>query len=380
MPITMTMKRYRISESYTQPKLRVDREKGVIYGVKALGIESKNGRTYSEAARQDQAKLIEGMAVAFGHDRDDPGRERGFGEQPAVIRNVTVESDGNFGDLHVFKSHPSAELLMDRAEQAPETFGLSHVAECELSGGDKPGFTIVENISKIHTLDIVTRPATTDGLFESIDEPAGEVKIVKTTLFEAIKTKYPKTAQRVLLEMDEMGVDTLDVELDDAVAGGSDPAQAVADALADKATEIFLDDSIDPKETGKQIGELAKAVVDVKSKLEGTAAAEPAAEAEDDEEESSADEEKVAAESIGQRMARMFARDESRSIVESSGMMWVDVPVDIQNRMIAAKTDTDRVTVFESLTPAEQGAEKPAVGRRTLSESYDPEAFIASQK
>jgi hypothetical protein len=320
------------------------------------------------------------MAVAFGHDRDDPGRERGFGEQPAVIRNVSVESDGNFGDLHVFKSHPSAELLMDRAEQAPETFGLSHVAECELSGGDKPGCTIVENISKIHTLDIVTRPATTDGLFESIDEPAGEVKIVKTTLFEALKTKYPKNAQRVLLEMEDMGVDTLDVELDDAVAGGTDPAQAVADALANKATEIFLDDSIDPKETGKQIGELAKAVVDVKSKLEGTAAAEPAAEAEDDEEEMPADEEKAAAESIDPRMAKMFARDESRSIVESSGMMWVDVPVDIQNRMVEAKTDADRVTVFESMTPAEQGAEKPAVGRRTLSESYDPEAFIASQK
>ena len=120
--------------------------------------------------------------------------------------------------------------------------------------------------------------------------------------------------------------------------------------------------------------------MDVKSKLEGTAAAEPAAEAEDDEEEMPADEEKAAAESIDPRMAKMFARDESRSIVESSGMMWVDVPVDIQNRMVEAKTDADRVTVFESMTPAEQGAEKPAVGRRTLSESYDPEAFIASQK
>lgn len=374
--MTLTMKRYRVTESYTQPKLRVDREKGIIYGVKALGIESKNGRTYSEAARQSQAKLIEGMAVAFGHDRDDPGRERGFAEQPAVIRNVTVKSDGNYGDLHVFKSHPSAELLFDRAEQAPETFGLSHVAECELSGGDKPGTTVVENISKIHTLDIVTRPATTDGLFESIDEPAGEVKIVKVTLFEALKRKYPKTAQRVLLEMSDMGVDALDVELDDAAeAGGSDPAQAVADALANKATEIFLDDSIDPKETGKQIGELAKAVVDVKAKLEGTAAAE----AEDDEEEVPADEE-AAAESIDPRFSKMFARDESRSICESNGVMWVDVPRDIQNRMILAKSDGDRQTVFESMTPAEQGSAKPPVGRRTMSESYDPKAFIASQK
>ena len=90
----------------------------------------------------------------------------------------------------------------------------------------------------------------------------------------------------------------------------------------------------------------------------------------------------AAAESTDPRLAALFARDESRSIVESNGVLWVDVPADVQKRMIAADDDAERQTIFESMTPAQQGAEKPAMprGGNRASEDFDRETFIESLK
>src|SRR5690606_32058205 len=53
----------RLLETTYSGVLRVDRAAGVIRGVKILGTTSRNGRTYTDAALEQAAKLYEGLGV-----------------------------------------------------------------------------------------------------------------------------------------------------------------------------------------------------------------------------------------------------------------------------------------------------------------------------
>jgi hypothetical protein len=144
----------------------VDREAGVIRGVKVLGRESRNGREYSDRALHEAAQLYEGIGVNLNHpDRKETNRERpveaGFGWLAAA----RVEADGVYADLHYLRSHAQAAVLIEAAERNPKRFGLSHNAEGKVARRD--GKTIVESIEKVRSVDVVQNPATNSGLFES---------------------------------------------------------------------------------------------------------------------------------------------------------------------------------------------------------------------
>lgn len=145
---------------------RVDRENGVIRGVKILGKHSKNGRTYSDQALNDAVRLYEGVKVNVDHpSKDRPNAERGFMEGFGSLRNIRRKGDGVYGDLHFLKSHPSAEMICEAAERFPDQFGLSHNAEGQTHYEGSQ--LIVESIESVQSVDIVGRPATNNGLFES---------------------------------------------------------------------------------------------------------------------------------------------------------------------------------------------------------------------
>ena len=55
-------KRTRLSERVTSQPGRVDREAGVIFGVKIIGRHSRNGRTYSDRALSEAVNLYEAPA------------------------------------------------------------------------------------------------------------------------------------------------------------------------------------------------------------------------------------------------------------------------------------------------------------------------------
>ncbi len=144
----------------------VDREAGVIRGVKVLGRESRNGREYSDRALHEAARLYDGIGVNLNHpDRRETNRERpveaGFG----WLEAAEVQADGVYADLHYFRTHPQAAILVEAAERNPKRFGLSHNAEGKVARRD--GKTIVESIEKVRSVDVVQNPATNAGLFES---------------------------------------------------------------------------------------------------------------------------------------------------------------------------------------------------------------------
>ncbi len=145
--------------------LQSDRSNGVLRGVKLLGLRSKNGRIYREAALRSAMCLYEGAKVNVNHPAGDPLAARDYRDRLGVIRNVCVKpGDGLFGDLHYNPKHALSEQLAWDAEHAPENVGLSHnvVARTTRQGTD----LVVEAITRVRSVDLVADPATTSGLFE----------------------------------------------------------------------------------------------------------------------------------------------------------------------------------------------------------------------
>ena len=149
---------------------KVDEDAGIIYNVKILGKHSKNGRVYTDKAMDDAARVYEGLAVNIDHpDGPNAGKERKFHEGIGELRNVRRIGEENRGDLYYAKSHPYAPLLVERAQRFPNNFGLSHNVEGETSRR-RDGMLQVESVTKGHSVDVVSRPATNKGLFESEGE------------------------------------------------------------------------------------------------------------------------------------------------------------------------------------------------------------------
>ncbi len=146
--------------------LRVDRTLGVIRGIKILGLHSRNGREYSPEALSRAAGLYDGAKVNVNHPKGHPLSPRDYQERIGVVRNVEHRSsEGLFGDFHFNPKHPLAEQLAWDAQHAPENVGFSHNVQARLNRqGDK---TLVEEIIRVHSVDLVADPATTRGLFES---------------------------------------------------------------------------------------------------------------------------------------------------------------------------------------------------------------------
>lgn len=241
--------------------LRVDRDKGIIHDVKILGLESVNQRRYTEEAIKAGRILYEGVPVYVNHP-DKPNDPRDVGEKFGRLMNVRVEKDGLYGDLEYLKSHPDAALITEAAERMPEQFGLSHNAKGD--GQDQDGVFVVEQIVEVRSVDVVTEPATTDGLFESVQK----MKIKIKQLFEGSWKRYarkctkrPKLAGYMKKLVEEDAYDVMDDE-PGAEEVPADHEEALKDGFEASVAAIVskcLDGEEDPKECIGKISDLLKA-------------------------------------------------------------------------------------------------------------------------
>ncbi|HEY1598331.1 MAG TPA: hypothetical protein VGG64_01925 [Pirellulales bacterium] len=167
--------------------LRIDREAGIIRGVKILGLESQNGRSYLPEALTAAVPLYEGAKVNVNHPKALPGTPRDYQDRIGAIHGVAVRAnEGLFADLHFNPQHALAGQLAWDAEHAPENVGFSHnVLAKTARRGDR---VVVENITKVQSVDLVADPATTRGLFEA----AGRA--------DALARNEPRTTGELLWE------------------------------------------------------------------------------------------------------------------------------------------------------------------------------------
>jgi hypothetical protein len=154
--------------------VRVDRPASAIRGVKVLGLESRNGRTYLPEALAQAAVLYEDAKVNVNHPRGNPSGPRDYQDRIGAIRNVVVRpGEGLFADFHFNPKHALAEQLVWDAEHSPENVGFSHNVEARVARvGER---VVVEAITRVQSVDLVADPATTRGLFESEDATKGTV-------------------------------------------------------------------------------------------------------------------------------------------------------------------------------------------------------------
>ena len=230
----------RFTESTTHASaLKVDREAGVIYGVKVLGEQSKNGRTYTRQAMQEALPLYEGVVVNIDHNYDGPHKRKlaeGFGK----LCNARIGSDGIYADTHYLKSHHLAESVVERAERFPDTFGLSHDAEGDISTVN--GRDEVTRIKSVQSVDLVAFPATNQSLFES-----QETKPMKRKIKEAAKAARNNLFSK-LLEMqmeDDPQVAEMEYEVAPEVSVDASPDDQVAMAFRSLVLSVLDETSLD---------------------------------------------------------------------------------------------------------------------------------------
>ena len=150
-------------------RMRVDRESGVIRGVKILGLKSRNGRSYLPEALRQAAALYENAKVNVNHPKGHPAAPRDYQDRLGQIRGVELRpGEGLFGDLHFNPKHALAEQLAWDAEHAPENVGFSHNVEARATRRGEE--VVVEAITRVQSVDLVADPATTRGLFESLGD------------------------------------------------------------------------------------------------------------------------------------------------------------------------------------------------------------------
>ena len=176
-----------LREHVTAPPGRINRESGIIHGVKICGLNSANGRTYAESALRDAVPLYEGVAVRFDHPKN-LSTERKFVEGFGALRAVRfVPGQGLFGDLYFSTAHPLAGHVLECATKFPNNFGLSHNVIGETSR--RNGKTVVDFISDVQSVDIVSEPATSRGLFEAVaHDPQMAAKSVIAEIQNQVET------------------------------------------------------------------------------------------------------------------------------------------------------------------------------------------------
>jgi hypothetical protein len=165
---------------------RIDRAASVIRSVVLMTAVSANGphgRLYTDSALRAVARLAEGLPAYANHvDKAVAFRPRDVREIIGRHRNVRFDASGArvVGDFHVL---PEQSWVFGLAEHAADLVGFSPVSR-GLVRVDSARREIVEDVVAVRSVDLVSDPATTTGLFES-----REAIMYERTLHENIHTK-----------------------------------------------------------------------------------------------------------------------------------------------------------------------------------------------
>lgn len=280
----------------------IDREAGVVRGVKLIGRESRNRRTYAESALQKATSLYEGAKVNIDHGPKDLSADRSYRDRFGSIRGVQFREGSLFGDLHFNPRHPIAEQFLWDAEHNPGNLGFSHVAEGVTAR--RNGQTIVEEIKSVRSVDIVSDPATTRGLFESTEKREMKTKTIKQIVASHKSDKWAKRIATVIEADDMAAVAEMPVEMPDEEADPNVEIAAAFEKAAGSILKKIFSGDMDAAEGLKKIKEL----LGQKEKAAGGEKAAPTAT------------ETPAAESIQRELQQLKAELEIREALEEAGV------------------------------------------------------------
>ena len=188
----------------------IDAESGIIRGVSlitkgpALGhgvmIDDKTLAQVKAAAEE----YTGGLKVVLNHSG-------GAGDIVGFIDTMRISGDKLLGDLHLLKTSPHREYILEIAERIPDTFGLS-IAFSGPSEKSADKLTTLQRCSEIFSVDIVGTPAANpSGFFArklkqlqngEVEQPEAKIEI-ELPMNDDMKQAIEGMIQSAMMSMNE---------------------------------------------------------------------------------------------------------------------------------------------------------------------------------
>lgn len=151
---------------------RIDAVNGVIHGVSVITLGNAQGHNLKiDDKTLDQILSVaashkDGIKVKFGNDH-----KAGIDDTAGVLKDFRKDGDKVRADLHIFKSCPQRDQVLEMAERIPNEFGLSAVFSGEHEEVEKVKFA---RCQEIYSVDLVSDPAANLSLFAKGKEKGEE--------------------------------------------------------------------------------------------------------------------------------------------------------------------------------------------------------------
>ena len=168
---------------------RVDRENRRITHVAVLGNKSRNGRIYTNTAMESVVKFLKAGKKSF---LDHPSMlGQSVRDLLGKFDNPKLENNMIYADLTLLESSVGKDLLLEVAETCPDVLGFSISARGRFAeNADADGREVVEDVVALKSVDAVSQPACTNGVFESEQtEELTELRAEVADLKEKIRQK-----------------------------------------------------------------------------------------------------------------------------------------------------------------------------------------------
>jgi hypothetical protein len=146
----------------------------VIRNVSMLAEFSKNQRRYSAKVQREAVPIFEGIKAYADHPTKANEKEpRRVKETIGRYRGVRFLEAVNktYGDLHLVPTKLVTDYIIPIAESDPSLIGSSINAFGKMDSDGN-----VESITRAQSVDLVTEPATTQGLHEAVDKGIPKIK------------------------------------------------------------------------------------------------------------------------------------------------------------------------------------------------------------
>lgn len=269
----------------------VDADNAVIRGVKLIGQRSLNNRVYPESCLRDSVELYNKARVYINHSKPGEETSRDTRECIGWTENCYYDNKagGIIGDVHLYKNHQSTGLILEKAQNTPDLFGMSHVANGNSKTDPITGESVIESIEEVISVDIVDFPATNKTLFESSKTGTKKMPRAKTKSLKQVILEGPKgnKLRKLLFEMTDSGKidEEMPVDVSDGEGGELSPEDsiksgiraAIAQAL-DSATPDQMRSILDTLGISSDIAEMTGTAEEPEQESEDEEAEEKAAE------------------------------------------------------------------------------------------------------
>lgn len=204
---------------------KLSEDKLIIKNSVILSRTSVNGRDYPDDVQEAAVPLFEGAKAFIDHPEPDKMHlPRNARDLLGEHRNVHFANGKTYSDIHLLNNDVVRGVILPIIEQKPHLCGNSVVVRINQKFEKETGRYRVEKILAARSVDIVTEPATTKGIFESKESQNFGMEDSmdwKDVTLEALKKERPELVEEILSSAKEKEkVATLEAkvtELDTAV-------------------------------------------------------------------------------------------------------------------------------------------------------------------